>query len=89
MKFYEKKDLVDVLSYTDIYVHRRPNAEFSITRNGNKITLTSLSYDLDNYSNNNGISQEEWKYRKVGETTWTNGKLTDISGGNDLILFSI
>lgn len=71
---------------TEIYVHRRPVAEFSITRSGNRVTLTSLSYDLDSYSNNNGIAQEEWKYRKVGETTWTNGKLTDISGGNDYLV---
>ena len=71
---------------TEIYVHRRPVAEIEINRNGNSISLTSLGYDLDNYSNNNGIAEEEWKYRKVGETTWTNGKLTNISGGTDYLV---
>ena len=71
---------------TEIYVHRKPMAEFEITRNGNQIELTSLGYDLDNYSNNKGIAEEEWKYRKVGETEWTNGKLTDITNGTDFLV---
>lgn len=71
---------------TEIYVHRRPVAEINIERNGNNIVLTSLGYDLDNYSNNKGIAEKEWRYRKVGETTWTDGKLTDISGGTDYLV---
>ena len=55
---------------TEIYVHRKPMAEISFTRSGNRVELTSLGYDLDNYSNNRGIAEEEWKYRKVGETEW-------------------
>ncbi|MCI9063258.1 MAG: hypothetical protein HFJ17_01445 [Clostridia bacterium] len=69
-----------------IYVHRRPVAEMSITRSGNNVTLTSLSYDLDKQSDNNGIKSEEWKYKKVGDTNWTNGKLTNISSGNDFLV---
>ena len=71
---------------TEVYVHRKPMAEFSIERNENQITLTSLSYDLDNFSNNRGISEEEWKWRQVGETEWHDGKLTDISEGTDYLV---
>ena len=71
---------------TYIYVHRKPVAEFEVKRNGNKVELISLGYDLDNYSNNRGIEEEEWKYRKVGEATWTDGKLTDISDGTDYLV---
>ena len=41
---------------------------------------------MDSYSKNRGISEEEWKYRKVGETTWTNGKLTSITSGVDYLV---
>ena len=71
---------------TEIYVHRKPMAEFEIERDGDKIILTSLGYDLDNYSNNRGIAEEEWKWRQVGETEWHDGKLTDISGGTDFLV---
>ncbi len=71
---------------TYIYVHRKPVAEIEVKRDGDKVELVSLGYDLDNYSNNRGIEEEEWKYRKVGETTWINGKLTDISNGTDYLV---
>lgn len=71
---------------TEIYVHRRPVAEIDVYRSGDTVGLTSLGYDLDNYSNNKGIAEEEWKYRKVGSTTWTMGKLTDISDGTDYLV---
>ncbi len=61
-----------------IYVHRKPVANFNISQAGNNVTLTSTSYDLDSYSNNNGISEEEWKYKKVEDKDWTAGKLSNI-----------
>lgn len=61
-----------------IYVHRRPVANFTAQQMGNNVTLVSTSYDLDCYSNNNGIAEEEWQYKKVGETNWTAGKLSNI-----------
>lgn len=61
-----------------IYVHRKPVASFSVAQVENHVTLTSQSYDLDCYSKQNGIAEEEWKYKKVGETEWSAGKLTDI-----------
>lgn len=63
-----------------IYVHRKPVAEIEVQRNGNNITLVSKGFDWDHRSEaNNGVVQEEWKWRKVGDTTWNNGKLTNIS----------
>lgn len=71
----------------NIYVHRRPTAQISLRRSGNSITLTSESYDLDSYtSGNRGISQEEWKYKKATDTSWTSGKLTTITGEDDYIV---
>lgn len=61
-----------------IYVHRKPVANFSVSQQGNNVTLSSTSYDLDNYSNQNGIAAEEWKYKKMGEENWTSGKLVNI-----------
>lgn len=57
-----------------IYVHRKPVADFTISRVENNLTLTSTSYDLDCYSNENGIAMQEWKYKKVGEVDWHSGK---------------
>lgn len=71
---------------TYIYVHRKPIAEIEVERDGNSINLISLGYDLDNYSNNRGIKEEEWSWRKVGETVWHEGKLTDITDGNDFLV---
>lgn len=71
----------------NIYVHRRPTAQILLRRSGNSITLTSESYDLDSYtSGNRGISQEEWKYKKATDTSWTSGKLTTITGEDDYIV---
>lgn len=61
-----------------IYVHRKPVANFNVLKQGNNVKLTSTSYDLDSYSNNKGIAEEEWKYKKVEETKWTDGKLTQV-----------
>lgn len=71
---------------TYIYVHRKPIAEIEVERDGNSINLISLGYDLDNYSNNRGIKEEEWSWRQVGETVWHEGKLTDITDGNDFLV---
>ena len=60
-----------------IYVHRIPIASFNIGLNGSVVSLTSTSYDLDSYSQGiNGIKKETWSYMKMGDSSWTNGKLT-------------
>ena len=83
------------ISYKDavvkeLYVHRRPVAEFAFKLNGNNVILSSRAYDLDypvNSStssimetpNSDGIVEEEWSYRLVEDPNWTMGKLTTIS----------
>lgn len=69
------------ISPKEIYVHRRPKALIEMKKNGNDIELISNSYDLDEYSReNNGISQEEWKYKRTTDSEWTNGKLESLEG---------
>ena len=62
----------------EIFVHRRPVAQMTIQRNDTNINLTSESYDLDKISDNNGIAEEEWKWKAMDTNEWTNGKLTTI-----------
>ncbi len=69
-----------------IYVHRKPVANFQVSQTNGNVTLTSTSYDLDNYSNNHGISQEEWKYKEVNETNWHSGKLVHINPDETYII---
>lgn len=70
----------------EIYVHRKPVAEFEVTKAGTSITLNNLSYDLDKFSQERGISEEKWEYRTVGEQTWKTGKLTTTNGGTDFLV---
>lgn len=74
-KVYYEDELV-----TEMYAHRRPVASFKMQKIGSSLTLTSTSYDLDKQSNNNGIKEEEWSYRKMGtgSNEWTTGKLTTL-----------
>ena len=69
---------------SEIFVHRKPVAQIELGRVGNNITLTSASYDLDNYSKaNKGIAEEEWKWKTSDITTWTTGKLTTVDPSKD------
>ena len=71
----------------EIYVHRRPTALIKSSKSGNSINLISNSYDLDATSNgNNGIAEEEWKYKKKDEDTWTTGKLTSLTDNTDYVI---
>lgn len=61
---------------TEVFVHRRPVAQIGMQIEGTNVTLTSESYDLDEYSKeNHGIAEEEWKWKDVDETEWHDGKL--------------
>ena len=71
---------------SEIYVHRRPSAQFNITRNGTVIGLTNLSVDQDKRSTNNGIKQEQWKWIETTGTNWNNGKLNSINTSKDYII---
>ena len=61
-----------------VYAHRRPVASFNATISDGKVTLTSTSYDLDKTDENNGISKEDWYYKKLNDSSWTYGKLENI-----------
>ena len=70
-----------------VYVHRKPVAQINLSRNGNNITLSSDSYDVDEISKENkGISEEEWKWKALGDATWTTGKLTTIDSNKEYII---
>lgn len=70
-----------------LYVHRRPEAMIGMSINVNNVTLNSTgSYDLDKQSVNNGISEEEWSYKKIGEIDWIQGKLSQIETGKDYMV---
>ena len=70
-----------------IYVHRRPVAEIEVQRSGTNITLVGKGFDWDHRSEvNKGVVEEEWKWRKVGDTTWNSGKLTNISSYDNYLV---
>ncbi len=62
----------------EIFVHRRPIAQIGMQISGTSITLNSQSYDKDKISQNNGIEEEEWKWKDSSSTVWNNGKLTTM-----------
>lgn len=69
----------------NIYVHRKPIAQFTMnmTKGAStfSLTMTDTSYDLDHTNRaDKGIVAREWSWKKVGEDTWRSGKLT--SGNN-------
>lgn len=68
----------------DLYVHRKPVAQFkaNITKSGStfNISYTDTSYDLDHTSRaDKGIVAREWSWKEVGANTWNSGKLTSGS----------
>lgn len=69
-----------------VYSHRLPVADFSMVVNGYSVTLNSMSYDLDKESNNRGIAQEEWKWKRTTDTNWTNGKIPSMVANTDYIV---
>ena len=71
----------------EIYVHRKPIAAIGLERGEDSVTLTSLSYDLDQMSSeNNGISEEAWQWKVSDDSNWTDGKLTIIDPSKDYIV---
>ncbi|GEM_PF-2095213 len=66
-----------------IYVHRRPVAQFSmkltkIDAARFNLELTDTSYDLDHTNRDDkGLVAREWSWKKVGDASWTSGKLTN------------
>jgi len=62
----------------EVYVHRRPVASFDMKLSNGTLELNSTSYDLDKQSVNNGISEEEWSYKKIDDEEWSTGKLSKV-----------
>ena len=69
-----------------IYVHRKPVASFVMGLSNGIVTLQSNSYDLDCMSNNNGIAEEEWKWKTSDQTTWNEGKLTSYDSDKTYLI---
>ncbi len=63
----------------NIYVHRKPiaNFTFNINKTTKSIQITNAAYDLDLYSQDNGngkgIKKVEYRYRILGTDSWTYG----------------
>jgi hypothetical protein len=69
----------------NIYVHRKPIAQFTMDMTKGVstfgLTLTDTSYDLDHTNRDDmGLINREWSWKRVGDSSWTSGKLT--SGNN-------
>ncbi|MDO4282284.1 MAG: MucBP domain-containing protein [Clostridia bacterium] len=72
-----------------VYAHRRPVADFSININNGAISLSSNSFDLDlnkDIGYGNGISSENWYYKKANDVDWTPGKLTTFDKGEIYVI---
>jgi len=78
----------DSLSMLRLYVHRAPVAKFSAVVRPNKtVNITDYSYDLDRYSRlNRGIVEWEWKWKKLDDTSWTAGQLTQLANNTDYLI---
>lgn len=76
----------DVLVKT-IYVHRKPVSRFDVEVNGtNGVTVTSLSYDLDDSSHNNGIEEAVWQWKLTTDEGWTSGQPVSFVPDQDYLI---
>lgn len=69
-----------------IYVHRKPVASFIMRLSNGIVELNSNSYDLDQISENNGISEEEWKWKTSDQTEWNTGKLVNYDSNKTYLI---
>ena len=73
-----------------VYVHRKPTANFQLSKSGTSLTLTSTSYDVDGKNNSKGLGkgiiEEEWKYKDIDASSWTTGKLSTIPSGKTYVI---
>ncbi|MHA6531153.1 glycoside hydrolase family 78 protein [Paenibacillus sp. BAC0078] len=65
----------DAASTMSFQVHRKPIALFAAKLAGSTVQLIDSSYDLDHVSSDDkGLSQWQWQYKKSAETMWVDGK---------------
>lgn len=75
-----------------VYAHRLPVADFTIGLNGNNVSLTSSSYDEDSDVDKGlgkGIAAEKWEYKKVSDSSWTEGKLSTWTNRSDAYMIRL
>ncbi|URN95416.1 MAG: S-layer homology domain-containing protein [Candidatus Pristimantibacillus lignocellulolyticus] len=76
----------DVLVKT-LYVHRKPVSRFDVEVNSsNEVTLTNLSYDRDTPSQQNGIEEAKWMWKRTTDESWTSGKPSSFVPNEDYII---
>jgi len=80
----------------NVYVHRKPIAEFSVSfsgadDSGNYITnVSEYSYDWDHTSRQDrGLVQKTWKWKEAGSTSWNNGSLPSVLTPNKIYLVQL
>lgn len=99
----------DNLCKLTLLVHRKPIPVFTVKVNHgyttSTVTITESSYDLDHQSQSNkGISQRQWQWKELNETSWREGmpptiltsgkwylvrlRVRDIDGPNGLGVWS-
>lgn len=77
----------------EIYVHRRPIADFlawgSLVNSTTKsLNLTNYAYDLDHqFKANKGIVSTEWKWKYENGTTWSDGFPSTVTQGNPIYIW--
>ncbi|RJX40615.1 hypothetical protein D3P09_00940 [Paenibacillus pinisoli] len=81
----------DSLSRMVVYVHRAPVADFkAIVDSTRKLTVTDLSYDLDRYSYpERGVIQKVWKWKRVEDSSWTDGQAPHVLEPNTDYLIAL
>jgi hypothetical protein len=71
---------------TNIIIHRKPIANFSVQ--AGTVNVTDLSYDPDFQFRrpDKGIVEWLWKWRKTTDVNWTNGKPSGITAVGDYVV---
>ena len=76
----------DVLVKT-LYVHRQPVSRFDVEVSENhEVVLTSRSYDLDTPSENNGIQEAIWQWKRTTDEAWISGQPSSFVPNEDYII---
>lgn len=71
---------------TNIIIHRKPIADFSVQ--AGTVNVTDLSYDPDFQFRrpDKGIVEWFWKWRQTSDVTWINGKPSGITAVGDYVV---
>jgi hypothetical protein len=79
---YYKDTLVKTL-----YVHRKPVSLFDVAMDEEfQLSFTDLSYDLDSRSQESGIADRVWQWKRTTDAEWTEGTPASFSPGENYII---